>query len=736
VKSPYQLLANIITKRPALIAGLVACVFFISLYGMTMTTMETGTDTYVDKNSAQGILLNSYTETFKSDVIMVIYEADNILDIDVINYINQMQGEFARQNGVKGTNSVIDLLKQLNGGALPASKADIERLKKMVPPETLEKYLPSNMMTIGILSMDTGMTMDTEHTLLNNLQTNIDLSDKPAGIYVTLSGNPAFQKEMGEEIGQSTGVLILSAMLLMIVAVGLLFSHVSHRFLPVGVVFTGLVMTFGIMGLTGISLSMVVIAAFPVLIGIGIDYAIQFHARFDDEMKMGLSVNEAVKITIQNSGPSILHAMIATSLGFIAMWISPLPMVVDFGLTCLIGVVCCYIAALLIIPTFGILIKYKPKESIEETAKSRMETYDTFLGNLALKMAKNPVIVIVILGMVAVVGIQLDGLVPISSDEETFVPPDMPAVISLNKVKSTMGSTDTLTVYVRGDGVIEPESLEWIDDFGRYEVKAHNDVLSVKSIATYLKEYNGGTLPKTESEVKTVLELIPDGIKQEYVSGNMNAVIEFGLAPLELKSADSLLKQVKDELKWNYPPPGIDAKVTGQYELMISLLDEIAKCKTQMTFIGFGLIFAWLLFVYRKLSAISPLIPIMMIVGWNGAIMYIFCIDYTPMTAVLGSMTIGVASEYTILIMERYNEERNNGADMYDAIQTGVQKVGTAITVSGLTTVFGFSALMLSSFNIIQNFGMVTVITVGFSLIGSIIVMPAIISLMGRFHVA
>jgi len=285
VKSPYQLLANIITKRPALIAGLVACVFLISLYGMTLTTMETGTDTYVDKNSAQGILLDSYTETFKSDVIMVIYEADNILDIDVINYIDQMQGEFARQNGVKGTTSVIDLLKQLNGGALPASKADIERLKEKIPPETLEKYLPSNMMTIGIISMDTGMAMDAGHALLNNLQTNIDLSDKPAGIYVTLSGEPAFQKEMGEEIGQSTGILILSAMLLMILAVGLLFSHVSHRFLPVGVVFTGLIMTFGIMGLTGISLSMVVIAAFPVLIGIGIDYAIQFHARFDDEMK-------------------------------------------------------------------------------------------------------------------------------------------------------------------------------------------------------------------------------------------------------------------------------------------------------------------------------------------------------------------------------------------------------------------------------------------------------------------
>ena len=61
-------------------------------------------------------------------------------------------------------------------------------------------------------------------------------------------------------------------------------------------------------------------------------------------------------------------------------------------------------------------------------------------------------------------------------------------------------------------------------------------------------------------------------------------------------------------------------------------------------------------------------------------------------------------------------------------------RIGTAISVSGMTTVFGFAALTLSSFNIISNFGIVTVITVGFSLIGAIIVMPAILVLVGRLE--
>jgi predicted RND superfamily exporter protein len=82
--------------------------------------------------------------------------------------------------------------------------------------------------------------------------------------------------------------------------------------------------------------------------------------------------------------------------------------------------------------------------------------------------------------------------------------------------------------------------------------------------------------------------------------------------------------------------------------------------------------------------------------------------------------------------MERYYEEREKGMALIPAIQFSIQQIGTAITVSGMTTVFGFAALMTSSFGIISNFGTVTVISVFFALAGAIIVMPAILVLLGR----
>ncbi|HNO08353.1 MAG TPA: MMPL family transporter, partial [Methanoregulaceae archaeon] len=91
----------------------------------------------------------------------------------------------------------------------------------------------------------------------------------------------------------------------------------------------------------------------------------------------------------------------------------------------------------------------------------------------------------------------------------------------------------------------------------------------------------------------------------------------------------------------------------------------------------------------------------------------------------------GVAAEYTILVMERYAEEKERLGDNLAAIQESVQKIGTAITVSGLATFCGFSALCLATFPIISNFGYTTLIAVGFSLCGAIFVMPAVLSVMG-----
>jgi len=732
VKSPYKSIADAVVRHPAAVAGLFVAALLVAFYGTGLITMETGSDTYMDKTTTRGMLFDKYADSFMSDSIMLLVETDNVLNPDVLAYLDRVQADIADERYVDSTRSIVDLVRQVNGGKLPTSAAEVQRAKALVPPETLERYVPSNMMTIGIVTLEPGVSSEVRENVLNSIASVVAISGPPPGVQVTVSGDPAFAQQMKQEMGTSMGVLIGAAMLLMVLAVGLLFSHVRYRLLPVAVVATGLIFTFGLMGLAGIHINMATIGAFPVLIGIGIDYAIQFHSRFEEERRRA-PIDESVVTTITKAGPSVLYAMLSTSMGFIAMGISPVPMVRSFGIVCVIGVVMCYLAALIAVPTFGVLIKYRPKKEESAANGGAMEAYNQFLGNLAVKIAKNPVPILLILGLVAIIGVEMDNEIRISTDEQTFVPSDMPAVVDLKKITRTMGSTQTLPVYIRGDDVTSLESLRWIQGFSAYEVEENADVTGATSIVTEILRYNKGVMPQTDAGVREVLDRIPEETKKKYLSGNMETVVQFSLTDMEMEQAKGLITKVRQDIAWEKPPAGIVADPTGSLELFTTLMDDIEKGKTQMTVLGFGLILAFLLLVYRKIGkAASPLVPIVMIIGWNGLIMYALGIDYTPLTACLGSMTIGVASEYTVLIMERFYEEREKGRELYDAIHQSVSRIGTAITVSGMTTVFGFSALILSTFNIVQNFGVVTVITVGFSLIGAIIVMPAVLALMGR----
>ncbi|PKL62848.1 MAG: hydrogenase expression protein HypA [Methanomicrobiales archaeon HGW-Methanomicrobiales-2] len=738
MKNPYEWLAAAINNHTWAVAGIAAAVFILACFGLSMVTMQTGDDTYVDKTTPRGALLAHYADTYGSDAIMLIYEADSVRSPDVLRFIDGLQEDLRNERYVASVSGVVDLLKQANDGTLPSSKAEIDAIIGQAPPEMVERMLPSDLMTISVIALEPGVTMEAQMRVVENIQSAVGTSEPPPGLAVTVSGNPAFSKEMEEEMGGQMGMLILAAMLLMVLAVLLLFSHVRYSLLPVGIVAAGVIMTFGFMGLFGIPISMTVIAAFPVLIGIGIDYAIQFHARFDEEIRRG-TIPEAVWATVTQMGPSVLIAMLATALGFIAVFFGPVPMIADFGIVCTIGVVSCYLAALIAVPIVAIITRYRPKKEVAASGtppgqgNAVMERYDRFLGRLASTVAKYPIPVILLFTVVAAGGFYLDERVPISADEKTFVPGDMPALLDMEKLTRTMGSTTTIPVVVTADDVRSPETLAWIDRFGVYEQEHNDKINGVTSIATLIRQYNDGVLPSTRGEIDEVTARIPESTLKRYLNGNMEAVLEFSTVDMGMSAARDLVGRMQGDVAWNNPPAGVTVKITGQLEMFSALMDDIADSKTFMTLLGFAFILGFLLLVYRKFGAVAPVIPIVFIVGWNGAIMYLLGLDYTPLTAVLGSMTIGVASEYTILIMERCEEELARGMEFLDAIQTAVQKIGTAITVSGMTTVFGFSALTLSTFNIISNFGIVTVISVGFSLVGAIVVMPAVLALLYRY---
>ncbi len=92
------------------------------------------------------------------------------------------------------------------------------------------------------------------------------------------------------------------------------------------------------------------VAVLPVVIGLGVDYAIQLQARFREAAAAGHRPPAAAVTAALRGGPVIGTAAVATSVGFLSLTLSPIPMVREFAIALVAGIA----AALLISLSAGL----------------------------------------------------------------------------------------------------------------------------------------------------------------------------------------------------------------------------------------------------------------------------------------------------------------------------------------------------------------------------------------------
>jgi len=730
LNSFYCGVSDQVLKRPAEILLVMALLFLAALIVIGNLSMESGASIYLNHDDPSMRWYTIYTDKFALEKDVVLYiSAPKPLDHALITDLGILKKELLRIQGVEDVQTVYDAILLANQGTIPASNDEIEEAFARLPKSDQKEIVPDSLHTLG-----TVVTKGDTQSLLDPIQAVIADAHLPPGVTIEISGSDAFDQQMMTEMTEQIFVLILGAFILMFIGLFILFGSVRYRLLPLAFVMVGLAYLFGILGALRIPINIGAIGGFPILLGLGIDYAVQFQARLDDELKTS-TLEDAIRTTICNTGSAVLYAMVATMLGFVVLFITPLPILTGFTFTAIIGILCAYGATLFGFPALAILIQYRPKDLPKSGGINFFEKYNRVLSGVAERIARAPVLVLVLVLVLAGIGMVIDDQIPIDTTEDSMVPSDMPAKVVMDKVTNLLGSQTPVELVLTGSDLTSLESLQWMDRYGAFISSVYPDeIIGYTSIATLVKEYNGGELPTSLSQLDQVLSTIPESDKKKYLSDKTIGLMEFQTVSLKAQQMSDLRKVVTDNVGWAQPPPGLSARTSGMFELNAITLDDIVKYKPLMTNLAFLMILIFLIFAYRHFVSIAPMVPIICVVGWNALVMYIFSIDYTFITASLGAITIGVSSEYTILMMERYLEERKTTPDLIEAISKSVQKIGASVTVSGLVTAFGFSALLLSSFPIISNFGVMTVIAVLFSLIGAILIMPAVLAILGRIE--
>ncbi|MFP4457694.1 MAG: hydrophobe/amphiphile efflux-3 (HAE3) family transporter [Clostridia bacterium] len=533
----------------------------------------------------------------------------------------------------------------------------------------------------------------------------------------TISGKPVLDTALRTEMQNNMQMMVIAAVAIMLIILTLIFK-VRWRILSLGIILVSVIATLGLMGWINVPITMVSMAVFPILIGLGIDYSIQFHNRYEEE--------QSVSKTIKHIGKAVAVAVIATFLGFISLYASPVPMIQDFGKMLTIGVIISFIGSVFILMS---ILKLRDSTYTKIDANKNTGYKEGFieraLSNITKGVIKGSVVIFIFAIIIAGFGFSFDSSIGVESNIENFMPQDMEALTDIRHIRDTVGSTEQVVLFFEGDNILDDENILWIENTqDELTRKYHNIIVDTKSIMTPVDSMS---MFDSDQSFREKVENLPPSQRKMFIneeSTKSNLILEIKYLPTE--DLEEFIVSLKNDLV------GAPMKVslTGKSVLDVEMVDGLTSGRIEMTLIGLGLVFLALLVIYRSLfKAIIPLIPVALIIGMSSGTMYLLGLSYTPITATLGALILGMGTEMTVMVMERYVEERKNGYSKKDAMIIAISRIGKAILASGLTTMGGFSVLIFSEFVILKDFGMMTVINIFLALLSTFIILPAVIYL-------
>ena len=90
MRSIFESISSLVVNRPKLVLGALCLIFIASIVGMSMLKMQTGNETYLDKNTPKGIAFSHYEDTFSQDTLVILIESNDPLNPDVIAYLDKI----------------------------------------------------------------------------------------------------------------------------------------------------------------------------------------------------------------------------------------------------------------------------------------------------------------------------------------------------------------------------------------------------------------------------------------------------------------------------------------------------------------------------------------------------------------------------------------------------------------------------------------------------------------------
>jgi uncharacterized protein len=579
-----------------------------------------------------------------------------------------------------------------------------------------------------------------------------------------VTGEPVIVSDLTSAISHSIELLLIAVLLVMAATLGLVFFG-RPRLLPLALALLAAAITFGALSAVGASLTMASIAVLPVLVGLAVDYAIQFQARVEEEAERvgggapGVALAGDAPAVVRRAAaagaPTIATAAAASAAAMLVLLLSPVPMVRGFGVLLVVGVAVALLCALTAGAAAVSLFAGRPprvgagtlarsplaaawrgaRELLSDNPLTRLITHAALVGSV-----RHPGRVLCVGLALAALGWGLDTQTKVQTDITKLVPQNLGSLQSLNTVERITGVGGEIELMVEGSNLTKLSTIEWMINyqktvlarFGYSSAKGCSrarlcPAFSLPDLFEQQAAGRAGTKKLSQREVNGLLGVVPAYFSQDVITPDRRvATLAFGIRLMGLDRQQQLIEQMRSSL---HPPSGVHASLVGLSVLAAQSGSEVADPwrRLETLLVGLAAVALVLLLAFRgdRRRALVPLVPIVLATGWSALILFAVRVPLNPMSVTLGALVIALSTEFSVLLSERHRQEKLAGYDTIEALRRSYRRTGAAVAASGVTAIAGFGVLVLSNITMLRDFGLVTLIDLSVSLVGVLLALPA-----------
>ena len=800
VEKIFAWFGNSSVKRPLVVIAIIAAITAFFTAGVFRIHQDYGLNIMLSDSSEVVQTMNEAEEKFGGiDEERVLVEAADVLDGTILRKVAGYRAFIEGDPGIWDrfiveVNTPLDSMVYMNGsageaspqsdpsGVVPtASQAVAEPLLSMVDSLTdgeLVRQVELNLQAQQEQMEELGATAEPQNISADGRAILIKTTMKPGltggeqidmvggftdttreyfqevpSVEVYVAGNASMQKESSESTLADTKLLFVLVFLFILLVLYLTFRRITDVIFTLLVILLTIVWVMGLSGWIGFPFSYTNAAIMPLLLGIDIAYAIHVLSRYYEERGKGNDPSASALRSVITVGVAVFLTAATTAFGFASFAISNMPIVLQFGVLCVVGVMVSFVLAVTLLPAVIVLRdrREKAQEKWMERQRKRMEKnrwspVDSLLARVAVLTEHHRGVVAFVSLVILAGSIVLGFSLGTEADVFKMLPQDLPFLVANQRINDYFGGQEMVYSLMRGD-VLEPASLEAMLAYEEALASADHigedgeELLQrekIYSIADVVKNFHG-SIPASKAEVMAVLyELQRSSGASESATENqlITPDLETALVSIRVNRGSQQDMKVLNETieEATAETVAADTDITmsssGLPLLIHEMLGTIVPTQIKTTAVALILCALIVILVFRSfffgLAAASVVfisvameLGALALLGWP--------LDF--MTVMVSSLVIGAGIDFGIHITHRFMEEwRDGGVEVDEAIRRTVGNVGKALISAAITTAGAFLILAFSKVDYMQRFGVITALSLIFALLSSLLILPSILA--------